>query len=140
MSGYVQDMDVTGRTLRLQRSEQAPAEARRWIEELAATLPNAVAADVTLLTHELVTNAVKYADGGTLWIAAVLSPDTIRVEVSDEGGTTAPAVLPQEQFASAGRGLLWVDRLADSWGTDRNRAHYVWFQIDLRKAQLKTSS
>ena len=133
-------MDVTARMLRLERSEEAPAAARRWIEELAATLPADVRPDVTLLTHELVTNAVQHAEGQTLWVAAVLSPDSIRIEVSDQGGSTEPVVLPQEQFATRGRGLLWVDRLADSWGTDHNRAHYVWFQIDLRdKAQLGTT-
>lgn len=134
------DLTLTGRTLRLPRSDEAPASTRRWIEDLAAGLPKDVAADVTLLTHELVTNAVQHAEGDTLWVAALLCPDAIRIEVSDEGGTTVPAVLPQERFATGGRGLLWVDRLADSWGTDKNRAHYVWFQIDLgERAEVDTS-
>lgn len=133
-------MEVTGRTLKLRRSEEAPAEARRWIEELARTVPDDVAPDLTLLTHELVTNAVQHAEGDDLWVAVLVAPDAIRVEVSDEGGVTQPKVLPQERFATGGRGLLWVDRLADSWGTDENRAHYVWFQMDIRdKAQANNS-
>lgn len=129
-------MDVTGRTLRLDRNEDAPAAARSWIEKAVSGLPEEIGADVTLLTHELVTNAVRHAEGETLWIAALLGPDAIRVEVSDQGGTTEPRVAPQEPFATGGRGLLWVERLADSWGTDRNRAHYVWFQIDLESGRL----
>lgn len=128
-------MDVTARTLKLRRSEEAPAEARRWIEELARGLSDDVACDLTLLTHELVTNAVQHAEGDELWVAALVCPDTIRVEVSDEGGVTQPKVLPQERFATGGRGLLWVDRLADSWGTGENRARYVWFQIDIPDKQ-----
>ena len=125
-------MQVTGRTLQLERSDDAPATARSWIERLVAGLPKDVAADVTLLTHELVTNAVQHANGDALWVAALVCPDSVRIEVSDQGGATKPMVLPQERFSTHGRGLLWVDRLADSWGTDENRAHYVWFQIDLR--------
>lgn len=133
-------MEVTARTLKLHRSEDAPAEARRWIEEVGRGFSHEVASDLTLLTHELVTNAVRHAQGEDLWIAALVCPDTVRVEVSDEGGVTQPKVLPQERFATGGRGLLWVDRLADSWGTDENRAHYVWFQIDTsEKEQAKFS-
>ena len=125
-------MDLTGRMLRLERTEEAPAAARRWIEELAAGLPRRVRGDVTLLAHELVTNAVEHADGDTLWVAAVVSPDAVRVEVSDEGGVTEPTVMPQQRFSTGGRGLIWVDKLSDDWGIDHNRAHYVWFQIDLK--------
>lgn len=133
-------MDITGRMLRLDRCEDAPAAARRWIEDVVSGLPRDVAADVTLLTHELVTNAVQHAEGDNLWIAAVVGPEAVRVEVCDQGGATQPTVLPQEQFATGGRGLLWVDRLADEWGTDHNRAHYVWFQINLDPAELSTTS
>lgn len=125
-------MDLTGRMLRLERTEEAPAAARRWIEQLASGLPREIGADVTLLTHELVTNAVEHADGDTLWVAAVVSPDAVRVEVSDEGGVTEPTVMPQQRFSTGGRGLIWVDKLSDDWGIDHNRAHYVWFQIDLK--------
>lgn len=133
-------MDLTGRTLRLERSDDAPAAARQWMEKLAEGLPKEIAEDVTLLTHELVTNAVRHADGDTLWIAAVICPETVRVEVADEGGTTEPAVLPQQRFASGGHGLLWVDRLSDAWGIDHNRAHSVWFQIDTKGKSASSSA
>ena len=101
------------------------------MEHLLHGLPEATAQDVTLLTHELVTNAVKHADGGSIWVAALVLPDVIRVEVSDEGGLTEPTVLPPQPFSSSGRGLMWVDELSDHWGTERGRVNSVWFQISI---------
>lgn len=101
------------------------------MEHLLHGLPEATSQDVTLLTHELVTNAVKHADGGHIWVAALVLPDVIRVEVSDEGGLTEPAVLPAQPFSSSGRGLMWVDELSDRWGTEQGRVNSVWFQISI---------
>ena len=125
-------MEATGRQLRLQRDDAAPARARRWIEKLTSSLPPPVANDVRLLTHELVTNAVKYSQGDDIWLAALVLPDAIRIEVCNEDGLSQPVVLPHESYASSGRGLLWVNELADAWGTDQHRrVTSVWFQIDL---------
>lgn len=96
---------------------------------MLAPVPQDLASDITLLTHELVTNAVKHADGGYVWVSALVLPELIRIEVSDEGGLTQPAVLPVEPFATSGRGLMWVDELADRWGTEQGRVNSVWFQI-----------
>lgn len=101
------------------------------MEHLLYGLPEATAQDVTLLTHELVTNAVKHADGGSIWVAALVLPDVIRVEVSDEGGLTEPTVLPSQPYSSSGRGLMWVDELSDHWGTEQGRVSSVWFQISI---------
>ena len=127
-------MDPTGRFIRLKRDPDAASSAREWMEHLLETFPRGLAEDITLLTHELVTNAVRHADGGHVWVAAVVAPDVIRVEVSDEGGTTEPAVLPSQPYATSGRGLMWVQELADKWGTERGRVNSVWFQIALENA------
>lgn len=125
-------MEATGRQLKLDRGADAPARARRWIEALTAGLPRPLADDVRLLSHELVTNAVKHSDGDQIWLAALVLPHAIRIEVCDEGGLSQPVMLPAERYSSSGRGLLWVNEVADAWGTDlRRRVTSVWFQIDL---------
>ncbi len=125
-------MEATGRQLKLERGADAPARAREWIESLTSRLPDQLAADVRLLSHELVTNAVKHSDGDQIWLAALVLPEAIRIEVCDEGGLSRPVMLPHDSYASSGRGLLWVNELADAWGTDKHRrVTSVWFQIDL---------
>lgn len=129
-------MDITGRQLRLERTPEAPARARRWIESLTASLPDSLAQDVRLLSHELVTNAVKHSDGERIWLAALLLPTAIRIEVCDEGGLSQPVMLPHDTYASSGRGLLWVNQLSDAWGADQHRrVTSVWFQIELDEDQ-----
>ncbi|MDP9066748.1 MAG: ATP-binding protein [Actinomycetota bacterium] len=130
---------MTGRFLKLERSDQAPAKAREWAAGLVAGFPHEARSDVVLLTHELVTNAVRHSDGDRIWLAAVVTPEMIRVEVSDEGGVTEPVMLPQQPYATSGRGLVWVDQLADGWGTEHERASSVWFQIDLPSRTLTTA-
>jgi len=128
-------MEATGRQLKLERSQDAPARARRWIESLTEGLPAPLQSDVRLLSHELVTNAVKHSDGEHIWLAALVLPETIRIEVCDEGGLSQPVMLPAETYASSGRGLLWVNELSDAWGADNHRCvTSVWFQIDLDPA------
>lgn len=125
-------MEATGRQLKLERGADAPARARRWMESLTAGLPEPLAKDVRLLSHELVTNAVKHSDGDSIWLAALILPDAIRIEVCDEGGLSQPVMLPHEVYSSSGRGLVWVNELADAWGTEqRPKVNSVWFQIDL---------
>lgn len=132
-------MEPTGRNLKLARDKDAPARARDWIEELAATLPAEIRYDLTLLTHELVTNAVQHSDGDSIWVAAVTSPDAIRVEVCDEGGSSEPRVASPQPFSTSGRGLLWVKELSDRWGNHRRRVNHVWFQIDLASREVTRS-
>ena len=125
-------MEATGRQLKLERGPDAPARARRWIESLTSGLPHPLADDVKLLSHELVTNAVKHSDGENIWLAALVLPEAIRIEVCDEGGLSQPVMLPHEAYSSSGRGLLWVNEISDAWGTDKHRrVTSVWFQIDL---------
>lgn len=132
-------MEMTARFLKLERDEQAAGKAREWIAGLVCHLPTDVSSDIVLLTHELVTNAVRYSDGGRIWLAALVLPEIVRVEVSDEGGATNPVMLPQQPYATSGRGLTWVDHLADGWGTEKERATSVWFQIELPSRKLTTA-
>lgn len=114
-------------------------KAREWIEELGPAVPREVRGDLTLLTHELVTNAVQHSDGDSIWVAAVLGPDVVRVEVCDDGGSFEPKPGKPKPFDTSGRGLLWVKELSDRWGKERRRVNHVWFQIDLASREISRS-
>ena len=133
-------MEPTGRQLRIPRDDEAPLKARRWIEDLAPAVPPEVRGDLTLLTHELVTNAVQHSEGDSIWVAAVVCPESVRVEVCDDGTSSEPAVRRPKPFATSGRGLLWVKELSDRWGKERRRVNHVWFQIDLDSKEVVRSN
>jgi serine/threonine-protein kinase RsbW len=70
--------------------------------------------DLELITSELVTNAIRYANTITL-VLYLPDDDTAMVEVWDDNpeGPAAPIVDLQ---AEGGRGLMLVGALAHSWG------------------------
>src|SRR5919199_2217864 len=123
-------MDTTCDCLRLPRDERASSTARRWLERIAAQLPEKMRSDVFLLTHELVINAVRHSDGDFLWVSAEILRGAVRVKVTDEGGFSEPAMLPELPYSTSGRGLRWVAALSDGWGVEHGQGRSVWFQID----------
>jgi anti-sigma regulatory factor (Ser/Thr protein kinase) len=53
------------------------------------------------------------------------------VEVTDRGKGFDPELVPPPRRSGIGGwGLYLVDRLADRWGVDGDRATRVWFEID----------
>ena len=83
-----------------------------------------------LLTSGLVTNSVKRANGGPVWLAITLHPDVLRVEVAD-GSVATPDRQP-----AATDGARWsfmlAAALATRWGSGRETGGYLaWFEIDL---------
>ena len=127
-------MDVTARFFRLPRDENAPARARKWLERRAGSLPKNARSEAVLLGHELVTNATRYSEGEHIWVSYLETDQVVRVEVADEGGYSVPAVMPLSPYGSSGRGLRWVEAMADDWGVEDGPAQEVWFQIELDKA------
>jgi len=87
--------------------------------------------DVALLATELVTNAMRHADG-TGGRLEVECPDgrTARVAVWDSGGSDLP---DRDQIATrgvGGFGLVLVSEIADRWGADRvGDQKRVWFEV-----------
>ncbi|UQA97700.1 ATP-binding protein [Streptomyces halobius] len=85
------------------------------------------AATATLLTSELVTNALVHAKGGAVVRAMVT--DRLRVEVRDFAPQRPEPRTPSADGTS-GRGLTLVRSLADAWGV---RSHAVgksvWFEL-----------
>jgi len=83
-----------------------------------------------LLTTEVVANAVRHAGTGDVLLRAEVGGAGLRVEVTD-GSATPPAGpnLPDWQEES-GRGLLLLDALATSWGSEpRPGGKCVWFEL-----------
>ena len=87
----------------------------------------------TLLTSELVTNAIQHtasgAPGGTVTIVVVNVPDGVLVEVIDDGSADTP-VVKHDLLTPNGHGLLLVQQLAAQWGYLRDPAGTtVWFHL-----------
>lgn len=78
-----------------------------------------------LLVSELVTNAIRYADGPTV-LRLILEPDSLVCEVHDTS-PALPRVLQVDNDAENGRGLHVVSQLAQRWGTRRTpTGKVVW--------------
>ncbi len=87
----------------------------------------------TLLTSELVTNAILHtASGspeGTVTIVVVDVPDGVLVEVTDDGSPGTP-VVKGDLLAADGHGLYLVQQMAAQWGYLRDPAGTtVWFHL-----------
>jgi anti-sigma regulatory factor (Ser/Thr protein kinase) len=87
----------------------------------------------TLLTSEIVTNAIAHTksgvDGGTVTIVVIGIPHGVLVEVID-GGSAATPVVKGDLYADDGHGLFLVQQLAAQWGYLRDPAGTtVWFHL-----------
>jgi anti-sigma regulatory factor (Ser/Thr protein kinase) len=124
-------MDPSPEALVLPSSLQAPAIARDHASRLAAGWPPELLDEILLVVSEAVTNAVRYGHG-QVELAILVTPDRVRIEVSD-GNPQPPRKrgLP-DGLADGGRGLHLIDALADTWGT-RPRADRpgktVWLEV-----------
>jgi len=88
----------------------------------------------TLLTSELVTNAIRHtASGGpsgTVTIVIVDLPDGVLIEVVDEGSSAGTPVVRSGLFAQNGHGLYLVQQMAAQWGFLRDPGGTtVWFHL-----------
>jgi anti-sigma regulatory factor (Ser/Thr protein kinase) len=87
----------------------------------------------TLLTSELVTNAVLHtasgAPGGTVTIVVVDVADGVLIEVIDDGSVGTP-VVKDDLITTNGHGLYLVQQLTAQWGYLRDPAGTtVWFHL-----------
>jgi anti-sigma regulatory factor (Ser/Thr protein kinase) len=85
---------------------------------------------LVLLVSELVTNAVAHADPPVM-LRVHVDEERTRVEVTD-GVREVPVVRDPPPTALGGRGVMFVDRLASSWGTREESgeaAKAVWFEL-----------
>jgi anti-anti-sigma factor len=124
--------------LELGRDPGAPARARAELREaLAEGVGDADRATLTLLTSELVTNAVIHsrADAGdTVRLRITSYPDRVRIEVTDPGTGFEVGNLPPRPRDFGGHGLVVVEGLSSRWGTTRaapDGGFCVWFELDV---------
>ena len=97
----------------------------RWFSEALEEEQLEVA---TLLTSELVTNALQHGDG-RITLRAAVDDNRVRVEVMDEGGGFEHTIREQGFEEVEGWGLRLVDMQSTRWGTHEGTTH-VWFELE----------
>jgi anti-sigma regulatory factor (Ser/Thr protein kinase) len=124
----------TALRITLGRNPLAPSRARAAVAgfSMQRRISPAGLDTLSLLVSELVSNAVVHSDAPATsdieLCALQLAPDSVRVEVTDQGsGFTARARDPDR--LDGGYGLFLVDSQATSWGIDRRFGNCVWFEI-----------
>lgn len=132
----------------LPREPTAPARARAELREaFGDRLGDTDRATITLLTSELVTNAVIHPDpgvGGSIGLRITAYADRVRIEVSDAGaGFDAGNLPPRRRRDAGGHGLVVVGGLSSRWGTQRvvvddREGFCVWFELDVAYDLLAT--
>ncbi len=107
----------------------SPGTSRRLITERLRHLPDDHVQTVTLLTSELVTNAVRHGTG-QVGVHVTWDETGVRVEVED-GSPAWPVMRPREPGASSGLGLFVVDGLSSCWGVlPKASGKAVWFTLE----------
>ena len=115
------------------RPEQV-STARTFVAQTLSAHPIGTDSDTaTLLTSEIVTNAIAHTksgiEGGTVTIVVIGVPRGVLVEVIDDGSAGAP-IVKGDLYAAEGHGLFLVQHLAAQWGYLRDTAGTtVWFHL-----------
>ncbi len=114
-------------------TELAPAlravpAARRFVDEHAAQLPDGEREALSLLTSELVTNAVTHARS-SVGLGVTVASNGVLVVVHD-GDSLLPEQRPYTAEQTGGRGLALVADVADEWGVEPDDpGKSVWFTL-----------
>jgi serine/threonine-protein kinase RsbW len=112
-------------------------EARRHLvsDLLEAGVRGSAVTDAALVFSELLSNALQHGQplpGGAVQAAWQLDDGTLRVSVSDGGGSTQPQLGQPGPTATGGRGLRIVARLSRQWGTSSGHdGTTVWAEVQL---------
>jgi anti-sigma regulatory factor (Ser/Thr protein kinase) len=115
------------------RPEQVSLARAFVVQTLDSKQVNADADAATLLTSEIVTNAIQHTrsgtDGGTVTIVVIGVARGVLVEIIDDGSAGAPLV-KGDLYAAEGHGLFLVQHLATEWGYLKDPAGTtVWFHL-----------
>ena len=104
--------------------------ALTWLRSIDVPLPQDGQEQLRLLAHELLWNSVEHSGSDEMTLRVEVGSAAVRVIVTDDGTGANLSPREFEPFASSGRGLRWVDHLADEWGIDRNGHTAVWFEMN----------
>lgn len=89
---------------------------------------DALSESLILVTSELVSNAIRYADS-VVTLTLTRQGPSVRVEVADDGGGV-PQLGHPAATVPTGRGLLIIDGLASDWGSHRSgHGKVVWAEL-----------
>lgn len=123
----------------LQPDEREVSTARAFVADAVAALGLSGDADVSLLTSELVSNAVEHAVTERIAVGVSRRGNRARVEVHDQD-PARPHLQHPDPRRAGGVGLQLVDALAQAWGVDEiaDDGKVVWFEIELPSAPTPT--
>src|SRR3984957_19985596 len=104
------------------------SSARRFVQETLAQAADDLRPNASLLTSEVVTNAVLHASG-PVTVEVHQKGSAYRIAVSDRS-TTLPTEKGYRTDDATGRGLQLLDCLAAAWGWKRTgTGKVVWFDL-----------
>ncbi|HEY2602920.1 MAG TPA: SpoIIE family protein phosphatase [Thermoleophilaceae bacterium] len=131
-SRHVEGVGTVDLSLELPPTPESAGAAREALAPLGERLQDSQLETVRLLVTELITNSVKHGEPGDdpVTVTVELTPDAVRVEVSDTGDGFEPPPRPDVALESpSGWGLYLVDRLAERWGVENAGRSAVWFEL-----------
>ncbi|MEO5875014.1 MAG: ATP-binding protein [Streptosporangiaceae bacterium] len=130
---------------------QCLERARGWIRARLNRTPHASALDGILVAlNEAATNAIEHSTsgkpGGSFTITLTWDDATLRVSVSDQGGSTFPTSSsatddepegdPIDDLVEHGRGLAIIEAMSSRWGWQSTAfGTETWFELDLPVAE-----
>jgi serine phosphatase RsbU (regulator of sigma subunit)/anti-sigma regulatory factor (Ser/Thr protein kinase) len=115
----------------LPADNSSPARARAIItEKLRDWQLGSLVDSATLLTSELVTNAVRHAGTGLRLSLTRVGDDRVRIAVHDRAPGVAVQLRSSGEDAEGGRGLFLVEHLSAGWGSVAGETgKSVWFEL-----------
>lgn len=109
----------------LSPNRRAGSQAREAIRQrFSETLLSTTLGDLFSVVTELVNNSVQHGPGKPITVTLVMSGESIRGEVADQGNPAS--AIPE--IKTGGRGLAVVDKLTAKWGVYEGSTH-VWFEM-----------
>jgi anti-sigma regulatory factor (Ser/Thr protein kinase) len=116
--------------LRLRPDLRSPAEARRTLDVLRASIDDPVVDDAALLVSEVVSNSVRHAGldpSDEIEVRIRGTRSMLHVDVIDPGPGFEPYARPRG--GDGGWGLRLLDRLSTRWGVVNGTTTRVWFDL-----------
>ena len=123
-------MTAASRRQEFPSTPASAGEARRFVESAMADAGlDHLSYTATMLVSELVANVILHTGTPP---TVVVAPDVnrVRIEVHD-GSPQLPVRKHYSNMSGTGRGLMLVERMAATWGSDRTAGgKVVWFELD----------